>query len=175
MIAPWPTADLRRYDGDIEAQFAGFQEVLRGLREIRSRQNIAPKTPIRFSARCSVETARLLEPMSRYFESLAGAQATDWGPAAAPPETHAHVSLKGVELFVDLKGLIDIKAEIARLEKERDRLAQAIASKEKKLSNASFVERAPADVVAKERSSLVDLQSQLAAVEATLVKMAQRA
>ncbi|HVX15757.1 MAG TPA: valine--tRNA ligase [Pirellulales bacterium] len=175
MIAPWPVADLRRCDANIEAQFTGFQEVLRGLREIRSRQNIAPKTPIRFAARCSAETARLLEPMSRYFESLAGAQATVWGPAAAPPETHAHVSLKGVELFVDLEGLIDIKAEIVRLEKERDRLGQAMAVKEKKLSNASFVERAPADVVAKERSSLVDLQTQLAAVEATLAKMAQRA
>ena len=172
MIAAWPKADLRRRDAEIEARFAFFQEVLRGLREIRSRQNIAPKTPIRFSARCSAETAVLLKPMAPYFGSMAGAQATAWGAAVTPPETHAHVSLKDVELYVDLEGLIDIKAEIARLEKERDRLRQAIASKEKKLSNASFVERAPADVVAKERSSLVDLQDQIAIVEKTLNKLA---
>jgi valyl-tRNA synthetase len=174
MIAPWPEADLRRRDPQIEARFAHFQEVLRGLREIRSRQNIAPKTPIRFSARSSAETAELLEPMSPYFESMAGAEGVAWGPDALPPETHAHVSLKGVELYVDLEGLIDVKAEVARLEKERDRLRQAIASKEKKLSNADFVKRAPADVVEKERSSLADLQGQVATVEKTLAKMAKR-
>ncbi|HWB09173.1 MAG TPA: valine--tRNA ligase [Pirellulales bacterium] len=173
MIARWPQADLRRQDPQIEARFAYFQEVLRGLREIRSRQNIAPKTPIRFSARSSAQTAELLEPMARYFESMAGAQAVAWGPAASPPETHAHVSLKDVELYVDLEGLIDIKAEVARLEKERDRLRQAIASKEKKLSNADFVKRAPAEVVEKERSSLADLQAQAATVETTLAKIAK--
>ncbi|HET6881156.1 MAG TPA: valine--tRNA ligase [Pirellulales bacterium] len=173
MIAAWPTADDKRRDAAIEARFAGFQEVLRGLREIRSRQNIAPKTPIRFSARCSRETAISLEPMSPYFQLLAGAQGTAWGPSAGAPETHAHVSLKGIELYVDLEGLIDVKAELARLEKERDRLAQAISAKEKKLSNASFVERAPAEVVAKERSSLSDLESQLGTVEQTLKKLAK--
>ncbi|HVA51228.1 MAG TPA: valine--tRNA ligase [Pirellulales bacterium] len=174
MVAAWPQADLRRRDAQIETRFTYFQEVLRGLREIRSRQNIAPKTPVRFSARCSSETAELLEPMSRYFESMAGAQSVAWGPAASPPETHAHVSLKDVELYVDLEGLIDIKAEIARLEKERDRISQAIATKEKKLSNTSFVERAPAEVVEKERSSLAELQSQLRTVKKTLAKMAQK-
>jgi valyl-tRNA synthetase len=174
MIAPWPKVDSRRRDAKIEARFAYFQEVLRGVREIRNRQNIAPKTPIRFSARCSSAVADLLKPMSRYFDSMAGAQAIAWGPAASPPETHAHVSLKDVELYVDLEGLIDIKAEIARLEKERDRLQQAIASKEKKLSNADFVKRAPADVVEKERSSLAELQNQFAAVEQAVAKMVKK-
>ncbi|MGH7140681.1 MAG: class I tRNA ligase family protein, partial [Pirellulales bacterium] len=90
MIAPWPETDERRRDAAIEARFAAFQEVLRGLREIRSRQNIPQKTPIRFAARCSQETAASLEPMSRYFELLTGARATAWGPSASPSETHAH-------------------------------------------------------------------------------------
>ncbi|HEX7375585.1 MAG TPA: valine--tRNA ligase [Pirellulales bacterium] len=172
MIAAWPPADARRRDAEIEARFASFQEVLRGLREIRARQNIAQKTPIRFAARSSVAAAAALAPMSPYFELLAGAQAVAWGPEAAPPETHAHVSLKGVELYVDLEGLIDVKAERARLEKERERLGQAISAKEKKLANASFVERAPAEVVAKERASLAELAGLLTTVEAALAKMA---
>ena len=49
MIASWPAADPKRQDSEIEARFAHFQEVLKALRDIRSRQNIAPKTPIRFS------------------------------------------------------------------------------------------------------------------------------
>jgi valyl-tRNA synthetase len=64
-----------------------------------------------------------------------------------------------------------VPAEIARNEKERDRLAGSITSKEKKLENASFVERAPADVVATERRSLAEQKERLAQIEATLVEL----
>ena len=43
MIAPWPAADVARQDDEIEARFALFQQVLGGLREVRSRQNIPPR------------------------------------------------------------------------------------------------------------------------------------
>ncbi len=56
MVAPWPVAAKRLIDERIETQFAKFQAVLAGLREVRSRQNIAPKTPIHFSVRTDTET-----------------------------------------------------------------------------------------------------------------------
>ena len=174
MIADWPKAEPRRHDAEIELRFARFQEVLRGLREIRSRQNIPPKTPIRFSARCDAETADLLQPMATYFASMANAQGTVWGPQAAPPATHAQINLKDLELFVDLEGLIDLDAEMARLEKERGRLQGLIAGKEKKLSNADFLARAPADVVEKERAALDDVRSQLASIEQSLTEFRRR-
>jgi valyl-tRNA synthetase len=174
MIADWPRAEIERQNAEIEARFARFQEVLRGLREIRSRQNIPPKTPIAFSARCDAATAALLEPMAPYFASMANAKAVAWGPSAAPPATHAQISLKDLELFVDLEGLIDLDAEIARLEKERGRLAGLIAGKEKKLANADFTARAPAEVVEKERASLTDVRSQLESIDASLAEFRRR-
>ena len=76
---------------------------------------------------------------------------------------------------MDLAGLIDVEAEIARNQKERERLLGAIAAKEKKLGNASFVERAPADVVEGERRSLAEQHERLAATDAALAAlMAQR-
>ena len=60
MIAPWPESDAARRDPRIEAQFARFQEVLRAVRDIRSRQNVPPKTQIDFAVRCDAETAELL-------------------------------------------------------------------------------------------------------------------
>jgi valyl-tRNA synthetase len=171
MIATWPTPTAAREDAEVEARFARFQEVLKGLREIRSRQNIAPKTPIRFSLRADAATANLLRPMHAYFESMAGATATAWGPSVEPPATSARLSLSVGELFVDLAGLIDVAAEIARNEKERDKLAGFVKSKEAKLANANFVDRAPSDVVAKERESLVEAQQKLAAIEATLAEL----
>jgi valyl-tRNA synthetase len=168
MIAAWPAAELAHRDERIEMRFASFQGVLRGLREIRSRQIIPPKTPLEFSLCCDIATAELLQPMTPYFASLAGARAIEWGPDAAAFATNAQMSLTEGELYVNLAGLIAVAAEKSRLEKERARLAGLIAAKEKKLANASFVERAPADVVAKERAALVEVQGQLANVEQAL-------
>jgi valyl-tRNA synthetase len=171
MIAPWPAVDEGRKDRRIDSQFVQFQEVLRALREIRSRQNIAPRLPIEFSVRCEPATAELLAPMESYFESLAKATAVGWGEEVSPPATSAHVARTGVEVFVDLKDFIDEDAERARLEKEKDRLAGQIAGTEKKLANEKFVQRAPAEVVQRERDRLAQLKENLAAVEKALEKL----
>jgi valyl-tRNA synthetase len=172
MLAAWPECDPMRQDPEIEAQFARFQEVLRAVRDIRARQGVAPKTPMSFSVRCEAAVAELLSPMEPYFASMANAKATAFGPEVTAPPLSANVALAGMEVYVDLTGLIDIPAEIARKKQEVEKLTGFIAAKEKKLTNASFVERAPADVVQKERDSLKDMQDQLAAAKEVLERLA---
>ena len=162
MIAPWPKRDASREDPRIEARFARFQDVLRAIREIRSRQNVAPKQQIDFSVRCDAETSELLQPMEPYFASMAGARPTGWGPDVEAPALSANVALPGIEVFVDLAELIDIDAEIARKQQELEKLEGFISAKKKKLENKNFVDRAPEAVVQKERDSLTELESQLA-------------
>jgi len=171
MIAPWPEADAARQDPAIEARFARFQEVLRAVRDIRSRQNIATKQRIEFSVRCPAEVAELLEPMRPYFEPMAGARATAWGPDIEAPALSANVTLPAMEVFVDLAELIDVEAEKARLEKEVAKYDGLIASKQKKLANEKFINRAPAAVVQKERDSLADLQKQRATAKQALDRL----
>lgn len=171
MRSAWPECDPMRQDPAIEAQFAQFQEVLHAVRDIRARQNVLPKTTIKFSVRCGKDIADLLAPMKPYFSSMAGADLVELGPDAAAPELSAGATMSNVEVFVDLAGLIDVEAEIARKRKEVEKLAGFITAKEKKLSNAGFVDRAPADVVQKERESLDDLRSQLAAVEQLIERL----
>ena len=172
MLAPWPEADPMRQDPEIEAQFARFQEVLRAVRDIRARQSVPPKTPIEFSVRCEAAVADLLSPMEPYFASMANARSVAFGPDVAAPPLSAHVTLSGMDVYVDLAELIDVPAEIARKRQEAEKLAGFIAAKEKKLGNESFVQRAPADVVQKERESLKELQDQLAAANEVLKRLA---
>ena len=168
MISKWPTTHPESCDQQIEEQFARFQTVLGALREIRSRQGIAPKKTVEFTLRCDPQVVDLLKPMEAYFSSMARATAVDWGESVQPPEPNAPVVVGDMEVFVDLRGLIDVEAEKARLEKDGDKLTKLIAGKEKKLSNANFVERAPAEVVEKERATLADLHQQLAKTKAAL-------
>ncbi len=171
MIALWPTADVADRDETIEAQFARFQAVLGGIREIRARQDIPPRKEIQFAVRCNDATAELLRPMEPYFQSMAASRATAWGPDTKAAELSANVSQPGIEIFVDLADLIDVDAEIARNEKELTKIEALIGSKEKKLSNANFVDRAPADVVQRERDSLGELREQAVAIQVTLEKL----
>ncbi len=161
-----------RQDPEIEAQFARFQEVLRAVRDIRARQGVAPKTPLRFSVRCDPAAAELLRPMTPYFSSMANAEALAFGPDVTAPPLSAHVLVPGMEVYVDLTGLIDVAAERARKRQEVERLTGFIAAKEKKLAQKNFVDRAPAEVVEKERASLADLKSQLAAAKEVLERLA---
>ncbi len=85
----------------------------------------------------------------------------------------AQLSADGMEVIVDLGQFIDVGAEKARLEKLRDGQVKQIEGKKSKLNNASFVERAPADVVDKERASLAELEQQLANTQAALAKLNQ--
>jgi valyl-tRNA synthetase len=172
MVAAWPVCDPRRRDAEIEAQFARFQEVLRAVRDIRARQGVAPKTPLAFSVRCDAAVADLLRPMAPYFDSMANARVTGLGPDVVAPALSANVTLSGTDIFVDLAELIDVPAERARKQQEVEKLTGFIAAKEKKLTNASFVDRAPAEVVQKERDSLKDLQDQLAAANEVLERLA---
>jgi valyl-tRNA synthetase len=173
MIAPWPEADRSRQDPRIEAQFARFQEVLRSVREIRARQNVVKKE-ISFSVRCDAATAELLRPMEPYLLSMAGARATAWGPDVTPPALAANAVSAGLEVFVDLADLIDVGAERERKTKELEKLAGLIVAQKKKLSNESFVQRAPAAVVQKERDRLRELEEQHAATAAALESLGRK-
>jgi valyl-tRNA synthetase len=173
MRAPWPESDPARQDAGIEAQFARFQEVLRAVRDIRARQGVAPRAPLKFSVRCDGAVADLLRPMEPYFDSMAHAEAVAFGPEVTAPPLSANVTLAGMDVYVDLAELIDVPAEIARKRQEVEKLTGFLAAKEKKLTNKNFVDRAPADVVQKERDSLKDLQDQLAAAKEVLQRLAR--
>lgn len=162
--ADWPVADSARLDAQVEAAFSVFQTVLGAVREIRSRHNIPPRSSVSFSVRCSAETAAVLETMKVYFRRLANAQPVALGTGVSPRQPYAVMHLPELDVFVDLEGFIDVKAERAKLERQRGDLERMIDGKEKKLSNRNFLERAPAEVVQREQESLLQLRQQLDAV-----------
>jgi valyl-tRNA synthetase len=174
MMATWPTADQSRLDPEIEARFSSFQAALGAVREIRSCQNIAPKIPIQFSVRAEKDKCEQLIPLSSYFQSLANATLTEAAPDVESQGTCGQVNAQQMEIIVDLTGLIDVSAEITRNERQEKKLQGLISGKEKKLSNANFVERAPADVVQSERESLAQLKQQLDTVQSTLDELRQQ-
>jgi valyl-tRNA synthetase len=177
MQAAWPIPDPQHYAPRIERQYAGFQAVLAGVREIRSRQGIAPRETVPFAVRCSDETAEILAPMEGYFRALANAEPTGWGPSIKAPPTSAHVPLAALEidLYVDLEKFIDVAAELERNQKLLEKLEKQIQGKSQQLNNQSFISRAPAEIVEKERQGLLELERQRDSVRAAIEGLQRRA
>ncbi|MDR0870768.1 MAG: valine--tRNA ligase [Planctomycetaceae bacterium] len=169
-VALFPVADETAIDAEVEKQFAVFQELLRAIRDVRASRNIPPKTEISFRIKCDDTTVKLLEPLKPYFASMARAQLVRVGNCSGGGLT-ATVPLTGMDLFVDLSNLIDVPAEITKLEKELEKLDGLIESRNRKIADESFIAKAPAAVVAKERDALASLQQQRTSATEALAKL----
>jgi valyl-tRNA synthetase len=155
MLQPYPLSDKAEIDESAEADMQWLQLIIEGIRNIRGEMNIAPgkKIPVLFKNGNKADKARLTQN-EEFLSSLAKLESITWltsddiAPAAA-------TQLAGeMEILVPMADLIDKDAELARLSKEIEKLNKELASIKGKLSNANFVDRAPAAVVAKEQQRL---------------------
>ncbi|MDB4623697.1 class I tRNA ligase family protein, partial [bacterium] len=168
--AAWPELNPAWRDEAIENQFSLYQSALSDLREIRNSQNIGNKKKVKFSIKCAAEIGELLQPLGVYFSRMANAELVELGPEAVAPETSATRTTAEMEIYVDLDGLIDIEAEVKRLEKEKANLEKSISSKQRQLSNEKFVAAKP-DLANEIRISLSQAENQLATIADSLQKM----
>ncbi|MFO7858527.1 MAG: valine--tRNA ligase, partial [Ectothiorhodospiraceae bacterium] len=152
MLEPFPQEDPTLTDGDAEADVAWIQAFILGVRRIRGEMDIAPTRPVPVLLQNGDDTdRRRLDDYSVLVSHLARLERIDWLTSEdTPPE--AAISLVGeMKLLVPMAGLIDKEAELARLDKERNRLRAELENAEKKLANEQFLAKAPAAVVDQER------------------------
>lgn len=78
------------------------------------------------------------------------------GADVEKPDSSAADMFENIEIFIPLKGVIDVSSEIARLQKELDKIGKEIQRVEGKLKNQKFLQRAPEDIVKKEQAKHQD-------------------
>ena len=81
--------------------------------------------------------------------------------------------VNGVEIYLPLKGLIDVEKETARLNKELENLNKEVKRLEGKLSNPGFLAKAPEAVVAKEKEKQQGYEEKRTAVQERLAYLAK--
>ncbi len=166
MLAPWPQAETAAFDAEAEAEMTVIMEVVKALRNLRSEMNVAPgkKAEAILMAQNEAALAALRHGES-YLLNLAGlAQVTIQLSAPEKPEQAVTAVVSGVEVYLSLKGLVDIEKETARLEKEKGNLEKEIARLEGKLQNQGFLAKAPAEVIEKEKEKLADYRTKKDAI-----------
>jgi len=113
---------------------------------------------VRFPEHAKTET---IKKYQSYFQRLARVMKIEGVAGTGKPKHAASAVVDGGEIFIPLEGLIDLDAERQRIQKEMARVQGMLDGVQKKLSNESFVGKAPKEVVEKEREKLESIRMTL--------------
>ena len=156
MIAPFPKASRKARDPEAERLMAPVLDVVSAIRTIRSESRISPAVELAVTVRpASPEVATSLVSSAGIIGALARAAITVAADGARPASSAMATTPSG-DVLVRLEGVVDFDAERQRLRKEIEKARKEIAFLEGKLGRPEFVERAPAEVVERERARLTE-------------------
>jgi valyl-tRNA synthetase len=161
VVAPWPAGGTHR-DADAEARMDALMELIGTVRTLRSEYNVPVKASVELRlGNVAPELAAALGEERRALERLGRVGGFSLDGAGGARGTGAHAVLKGgTEVFMPLEGLIDLDRERQRLRQEIERLDGLLDGVLKRLGNESFVSRAPAEVVSREREKAGNFRDQ---------------
>lgn len=153
----YPVADEAKIDAEGEKKMALLQNVITGIRNIRGEMNIPPQTPISVK----LKTDAIDKGYVNYIAKLTRCESVDVDANLDKPAKSASAIVNDCEIYIPLEGLIDLDVERQRLEKEIKRIEGSLNGIRKKLQNPNFVDKAPEDVVNREKKKLEDFESNL--------------
>ncbi|MFP8965538.1 valine--tRNA ligase [Pokkaliibacter sp. CJK22405] len=172
MLQPWPIANPDFIDEQALSDLEWVKGVILGVRNIRGEMNISPAKPIPVIFRHGDEQdQRRLDENRAFLMKLAKLESLTWMSASEEAPLSATALVGGMEVLVPMAGLIDVEAEVTRITKELDKQTQEYTKLSSKLSNDSYVSKAPAAVVEKDRSRVAELEISRQKLEEQLERM----
>lgn len=154
MASSLPAPEPKRLDPDAEDRMDTVMAIINAIRNIRGEMNVPPAMKVHVVCLCQRdEEIGLIEEQARSVKDLARVSdlTVRMAEEGAKPRHSAGAVAKNIEVYVILADILDFDAESKRLEKELGRVEKELTGAQKKLSNEDFLQRAPADVIEKER------------------------
>lgn len=162
IIAKYPLYEEKFVDEIAEKWVKILQELIVGIRSIKAEYNLTMKTDLVVTFRSSnKEVLDFIENQKEPIKFLAKISDIELRSNYEKKKGEVSVVLQEGEIFINLEGLIDVEKEIKRLEKEKEKIEKKLVQIEKKLKNKEFLEKAPREIVEKEKNSYNDLKERL--------------
>ena len=172
MQAEFPKTDRYPRDETAETQMDFIMGVITGIRNIRGEMNITPSAALQVIVQSENAAIRTLvvnqSGIITNLARLADLKVQDQGMRSP---TSATAIVGEAVILVELQGVVDFSQEIQRLEKEIGKLDKELVGINKKLSNDSFLSKAPGDVVAQVRDKQDNLTDKRDKLKATLERV----
>lgn len=161
MLEPYPQYEKAASDHAAETEMAWIQKIVMAIRTLRSELNIPPnqRFVVLLAQGTDLDKSRIVE-YAALISQLARLTTIEW-LKDLPPAQAASIFIDKLELFIPLEGVIDIAAEVAKIDKEITKLEKERIAVTSKLQNPDFIARAPADLVNREKARLDNIQANI--------------
>ncbi|CAA9889876.1 valyl-tRNA synthetase [Candidatus Methylobacter favarea] len=162
MLQPYPVADEAKIDLNALREVNWIMAFILGVRRIRGEMNIAPGKPLHVLVQNgSASDLNSLTESRIYLQKLGRLESISWLDSDEPAPESAIALVGDMKILIPMAGLIDKNAELTRLEKEIQKIKNDLPRIEGKLNNPAFIDKAPAEVIGKEKLKLGDLRFSL--------------
>jgi valyl-tRNA synthetase len=172
MLEPFPAPEDVLQNSQAEQEMQVLMDVITAIRTIRSEAELHPTAMVEATIICPQQSKReLLETYSSTVSAMTRCEKLDIVAEAKVPEDAGHQLTQDMEVFIPLKGLIDVEAELEKLAREKSKLEKDLARVEGKLGNEKFIGKAPEQVVQKERDKQTELQGLLEKIAESVARL----
>jgi valyl-tRNA synthetase len=172
MLQPYPVADDSHINNSAVAEINWVMNFILGVRRIRGEMNIAPSKPLPVLLQNgSIIDQSYLSNSSVYLQRLGRLESITWLSNNDTTPESAIALVGELKILIPIAGLIDKDAELIRLDKEIQKIKNDLPRIQGKLSNPTFINKAPAEVIDKENAKLTDLLSNLHNLEQQQIKI----
>jgi len=151
-LASWPTRDETLRDEAAEKHVALLQELIVKVRNMRAESNIEPGRKIGLLLHADdAADAKLLKSQKEVISALVRADKIELVPAIDDDLIASRGVVRGLQIAIPLAGVLDLDGERSRLERDLAKVTRELDGRSRKLNNPSFLEKAPREVVEKEK------------------------
>jgi valyl-tRNA synthetase len=174
MLRPYPVAGNAADNSDAVADIEWVRQFILGIRQIRGEMDISPGKPLPVVLQhASATDRRRADAFAVLLQRVGRVESITLLDAGSEPPAVATALLDDMRLLVPMKGVIDVDAEHARLEKQQNKVKGELARARGKLGNENFVNNAPADVVTLERERAAEFEKTIRQLSEQLEKLAE--
>ncbi|EGO64397.1 valine--tRNA ligase [Acetonema longum] len=173
MTSAWPQPEPQYASDEAERDMSLLMDTIKAIRNMRAEMNVPPgkRSEVILQA-ANPSLAAVFTANIQYLKTLGASEPVIGLIQAEKPANAAAAVVNGVEVYLPLKGLIDVEKESTRLKKELDGLKKELTRIAGKLSNEGFVAKAPADVIEKEKTKQKEFQEKCAVINERLAYLA---
>jgi len=173
MISSWPKEEVRE-DREAEEKMSLLMKIIQEVRMIRSEMRISPQKKIELLIRPSHgDKLTILKQHKSYIINLVGTSSLLIDRDLSRPPGSASSLVDGVEIFIPLKGIVEIEKERKRLVSVANELKNKLMLVKKKISHPEFKTKAPPEVVEKKKKEEKELRMRLQRLEKRIEEVSQ--
>jgi len=172
MLRAYPEPDDSAADDEAIADIEWVKQFILGIRQIRGEMDISPGKPLPvLLQQAGADDCERASRLAMLLQRVGRAESIDVLDDSSEPPPAAMALLGDMRLLVPMKGLIDVDAERARLDKQMEKTRAELAKANGKLSNENFVNNAPEAVVIQERQRVAEFEKTITQLTEQLQKL----